>query len=269
MAVKLEVMVLTGLFAVGCARETQIIAHRGASYLAPENTVASALLAWELGADAVEVDIYLSQDARLMVIHDGTTGRTAGTDLSVSKSLAAELRQLDVGSFKEAKYAGEKIPFLEEIIATVPPKKKLYVEIKCGPEVVPLLKQVMEESGKKEQMVIISFDLEAVAQAKKAMPQIPAYWVIGSRKYKQTNKILPHDTQWPQIAKQRGLDGLDVHYAGITKEFMEAVREAHQKLYVWTVDEPAEAQRLMDLGISGITTNRPGWLREQLQLKGE
>ncbi len=258
---------LLGVIVAGCQinSNAEIIAHRGASFLAPENTRASALLAWKLKADAVEVDVYLSKDKRIVVMHDSNTKRTSGVSLKIAQTTAAELRKLDVGSFKNKKYAGEKIPFLEEIIATIPPKKKLYVEVKCGPEIIPLLKQVIEQSGKKKQIVIISFNLEAVTQAKKVMPKIPAYWLLGTRRDKQTKKFLPHDPNWLQIAKERHIDGLDVHNAGVTPEFMKAVKEYKQDLFVWTVDDPREAKRLIALGVKGITTNRPAWLRKQLK----
>ena len=101
--------------------KTEIIAHRGASYIAPENTVASTILAWQKGADAVEIDVYLSSDDQVVVIHDSTTNRTTGgtNDLVVSNTTSTVLRSLDVGSWRGSKYAGAKIPFLHEIIDAV------------------------------------------------------------------------------------------------------------------------------------------------------
>ncbi|MBN2211380.1 MAG: glycerophosphodiester phosphodiesterase [Sedimentisphaerales bacterium] len=264
----MELILLIAFIAGGCSasgnnHDVRFIAHRGASYLAPENTVASALLAWKLNADAVEVDVYLSQDQRIMVIHDNTTKRTSDVDLKVAQTTAEELRKLDVGSFKSKTYAGEKIPFLEEIIATVPKEKKLFVEVKCGPEIIDVLKQAMEKSGKKDQIIIISFSLDVVSQAKKVMPEIPAYWLIGPQKDEQTQEFLPHDPNNIQIAREHGLDGLDVHYTGVTEAFLQAVKDNNQELYVWTVDDPKEAQRLKNLGVKGITTNRPDWLRKK------
>ncbi|MBN2594873.1 MAG: hypothetical protein JXA81_15310, partial [Sedimentisphaerales bacterium] len=93
----------------------------------------------------------------------------------------------------------------------------------------------------------------------------PTYWLKGTEKIKDTEQWIPHDPQHVQTAKDKGLDGLDVHYAGVTKEFADAVKVAGLKLYVWTVDDPEEAIRLIKLGVNGITTNRPGWLREQLK----
>lgn len=247
----------------GCGRSVEIIAHRGASDLAPENTLAAVKLGWEKQAD-VEVDVYLSGDRQIVCIHDKTTKRTGGVDLAVSETECSRLRELDVGSFKSPRFAGERIPLLSEVLATIPPQQRLFVEIKCGQEILPLLQQTLVESGKMDRIVIIGFDLETVAAAKKLMG-LPTYWLKGTEQVKQTEQWIPHDPQLAQTARDRGLDGLDVHYAGVTEEFVRGVRACGQKLYVWTVDDPVEAARLVSLGVDGITTNRPDWLRDQLQ----
>ncbi len=257
------------LCAVGCVeKKVEIIAHRGASYLAPENTVASAVLAWELGADAVEVDVYLSKDNRIVVIHDKTTKRTAGADLDVAQTVSADLRQLDVGRFKDAQYAGEKIPFLEEILDGVPPGKTLYVEVKCDERILPYLQRVIDASGKRRQVVVISFNFDVVKGSKQIMPDVPAYWLAGTRRDKETEEYLPHDPAWITRVKEHHIDGLDVHYAGVTEEFAREVLAAGLGLYVWTVNDPAEALRLQRLGVHGITTDRPAWLKTQMQSRG-
>jgi len=248
----------------GCAPSVEIIAHRGASYLAPENTMASVMMGWEKEAD-VEVDVHLTQDDRIMVIHDSTTKRTTNQDLTVSETASEVLRQLDAGSFKGEFFAGEPIPFLADIIDTIPPQRKLYVEIKCGPEILPELRRILRDSGKISQIVIIGFDLDTVVESKILMPRIPTYWLKGTVKDKETDDWIPHDSQLVQIISDKGLDGLDVHYAGVNTEFMNAVKAAGQKLYVWTVDDPEQAKHLIALGVNGITTNRPEWLRKQLK----
>ncbi|UCF16476.1 MAG: hypothetical protein JSW59_03265, partial [Phycisphaerales bacterium] len=144
--------------ASGCTKSVEIIAHRGASHLAPENTMASVMLGWQKRAD-VEVDVYLTKDNRIVAIHDDTTERTAGIDLEVAKTTSHELRKLDVGSFKSEEFAGETIPLLADIVRTIPPGRKLYIEIKCGQEILPFLQQLLSESGKMSQVVIIGFDL--------------------------------------------------------------------------------------------------------------
>jgi len=247
----------------GCTRSVEIIAHRGASHLAPENTIAAVMLGWKKGAD-VEVDVYLTKDKQIVAIHDDSTKRTAGTEIQVAETTSKELRNLDVGSFKSQEYAGEQIPFLADIVETIPAGRKLYVEIKCGKEILPFLTPLIMESGKVSQIVIIGFDIETVASSKKSL-HVPTYWLKGTDKIKETEEWIPHDPKLVQMAKDRGLDGLDVHYAGVTKEFVDAVKALGQKLYVWTVDDPEEANRLVKLGVSGITTNRPGWLRKQMK----
>jgi glycerophosphoryl diester phosphodiesterase len=253
---------LVAFSASGCRGPVEIIAHRGASYDAPENTMASFKLGWEKRAN-VELDVYLSKDNRMVVIHDASTKRTAGVDLKVKESTAEQLRQLDAGSFKAKEFAGERIPFLAEVVQAIPPKQKLYIEIKCGKEILPALRQLLVESGKLSQIVIIGFDLETVAESKKLIA-VPTYWLKGTDKDKQTKQWIPHDPKLVQTAKDKGLDGLDVDYAGVTEEFTRAVHASGLKLYVWTVDDPQEAKRLIKLGADGITTNRPDWLREQL-----
>jgi glycerophosphoryl diester phosphodiesterase len=248
----------------GCGRSVEIIAHRGASYLAPENTMAAVRLGWEKQAD-VEVDVYLSKDGQIILMHDKTTKRTAGgVEFAVAETDWAQLCALDVGSFKAPEFAGERIPLLADVIATIPPGRKLYVEIKCGPEILPALKQTIDASGKKSQIVIIGFGLDTVTASKKLI-DVPTYWLKGTEKVKDTEQWIPHDPALVRTAQERGLDGLDVHYAGVTEDLVRAAKAYGQKLYVWTVDDPDEAARLVALGVAGITTNRPAWLRDQLK----
>ncbi len=254
---------LAALGASAYQSPVEIIAHRGDSYNAPENTMASFRLGWQKRAN-VELDVYLSKDNRMVVIHDASTRRTAGVDLKVKETDSSRLRELDVGRFKGPAFAGERIPFLEEVVASIPPTQKLYIEIKCGKEILPQLRQLLVESGKMSRVVIIGFDLETVAASKKLI-DVPTYWLQNAAKDKNTGQWIPHDPKLVQTAKDKGLDGLDVEYAGVNEEFARAVKAAGQKLYVWTVDDPHEAKRLVKLGVDGITTNRPDWLREQLK----
>ncbi len=237
----------------------KVIAHRGASHLAPENTLASVELAWRLGADAVEVDVRLTRDGRIVAIHDETTDRTAGTHLEVAAAHSSQLRRLDVGRHKHPKFAGERIPYLEEVLQTVPPGRQLFVEIKCGPEILPPLVQTIASSGKRPQVVTIGFDLVTVRAAKAALPDVPAYWLCDKR------VLVSYDRSLAEKAKAGGVDGLDVHWSGLTRRFIRAVKAAGLQLYIWTVDDPVQALRLKALGADGVTTNRPGRLRRRIE----
>ncbi len=241
-----------GLFA-----QPRFIAHRGASWLAPENTVAAANLAWELGAGGVEVDIRLSEDHRVMVIHDEDTRRTCSgkTNFSVSDTPSLVLRELDAGSWKDEKYQGEKLPFLSEIIATLPPGRILFVEIKCGSEVLPHLKRVVQGSGKTDQIVFIGFGWDTILATKEAFPDNACYW-LSSRKRGLLNKM--------EEAAEEGLDGVDLHFGLIDPQVMTHAKSLQLEVFAWTVNDPEEARRLTQLGVSGITTDRPRWLKEKI-----
>jgi len=235
--------------------QVMYIGHRGASYLAPENTIASDKLAWELGADAVELDIHLSKDNKIMSIHDGNTKRTSGQDFAVKETNSAVLRKLDVGSFKDAKYKGEKIPFLNEVIKTVPSGKKLVVELKSRGNVFPQLKKIVKRSGKLSQLVFICFDWETIVEAKHIFPKNSCYWLCGNKEalMKKMKEVTAS-----------GIDGLDLDYSIIDQEVMAEANKYKLDVVAYTVDKPEEAKRLISLGVKGITTNRPDWLKEQV-----
>ena len=136
----------------------EIIAHRGASHDAPENTLAAFRFGWEQKADAVELDVRLSKDGNLVVIHDDNTRRTAQVDKSVGEQTLAELRSLDVGRWKGKQWVGERILTLNEALATVPEGKRLFVELKCGPEGIPELVHVAGTSFRRPSpLVAIGF----------------------------------------------------------------------------------------------------------------
>jgi glycerophosphoryl diester phosphodiesterase len=234
--------------------QVKIIGHRGASYMAPENTIASAKLAWKYQADAVECDIWLTKDNMVICSHDGSTKRTTGTDLKISETDSETLRTLDAGSFKDPKYKGQKLPFLYELLKTVPRGKELVVEIKCGQEVLPYLRPVVEKYGKDKVISLICFDLETITGAKKMFPGNSCFWLCSKADQLEANF---------SKAAEAGLDGVSLHYPIINEDVMKRAAELKLQVYSWTVDDPVEAKRLMSLGVRGITTNRPGWLREQ------
>jgi glycerophosphoryl diester phosphodiesterase len=244
----------------------EIIAHRGASHLAPENTLASVNLAWQLQADAVEIDIHLTRDKRLVVMHDDDTGRTAGKACPISQQTLSEIRQLDAGAWRGPEWAGQKVPMLEEVLATIPDVKRLFVEIKGGPEVVAELRRVLLEAGKlPEQIVIISFSLEAVRDAKVSLPDYETSWLWGFARDASGNWT-PSVGEIVQKVASAGVDGLDLEAGpAIDPDFVHEVRAAGLKLYTWTVDSPEEARRLADLGVDGITTNQPDVIMNTLR----
>jgi len=250
-----------------CALE--LTAHRGASHDAPENTMAAIRLAWERGADAVEIDVHLSRDGRVVVIHDDSTKRTAGHDQPVAGQTLDELRKLDAGAWKGAKWLGERIPTLEEVLPTLPDDKRVLIEVKCGPEIVPELKRLVGASGKSQaQIAIISFSLKVCVAAKQALPDHKVYLLAGFEQDKETGMWAPTAEELIARAREAEIDGLDLSHVGpVDATFVEAVRTAGLEVLAWTVDKPEDARRVLEAGIDSITTNRPAFLRETLEPK--
>jgi len=247
---------------------TEIIAHRGASFDAPENTLESFRLGWDQQADAVELDIMLSKDGRIVVIHDSSTKRLAGVDRPVVDQTFEELRALDVGRWKDARWTGARIPQLREVLQTIPDGKRLFIEIKSGPEIIPELKRDLTYAAKlPAQTVIIGFSAKTMEAAKKELPHLQVYWIVDIKPKPNTS-----DKPWTaenliQTAKSAGVDGLDLSaHDSIDREFANKVRDAGLKLAVWTVNDPKLARQMIDAGVQGVTTDRPGWMREQLQI---
>jgi glycerophosphoryl diester phosphodiesterase len=244
----------------------EIIAHRGSSWEAPENTLAAVELAWQERADAVEADFRLTRDGRLVAIHDDSTFRTAGLDLRVAEQTLDELRKLDVGRWKAPRFADQRIATLGELLATMPAGKRFYVEIKCGPEIsAPLAATVRDCEGSPEQIVLICFSASVLVEVRRALPRCPTYLVGEFLRDPHTGAWHPDADALLAEAVRSGLVGLDLMAArALDPELVARIRSAGLDLCVWTVDQPDEARQLLNLGIRRITTNRPGWLREQL-----
>ncbi len=251
----------TGIVSGGA---TLIIAHRGASFDAPENTLAAFRLGYEQGADAGELDVRLSQDGRIVVIHDADTARVSGHKQPVAAQTLAELRALNVGQGGQWQGSAfsEKIPELAEVLALVPAGKRLFIETKVGVEILPELGRVIRASGlAPAQLPLITFDLATARTAKQQLPAHEVCWIVN---YPKTGPG-PAIEELIQKAKDAGLDGLDLnHRFPIDAEFVRKVHAAGLKLYTWTVDDPVAARTQAAAGVDGITTNRPGWLRQQL-----
>jgi len=242
-----------------------IIAHRGASHDAPENTLASVNLAWAQGADAVEVDVQFSKDGHVVVFHDDNTRKTAGVAKKVCNQTLAELKALDVGRWKGAKWAGERIATIEEVLATVPNGKRLFIEIKCGPAcLLPLAEAYRRSRLKPGQVALIGFSLATMKRAKQVLPQLEVAWVAEFKR-NWRGGWTPTVEHLANQSRLAGLDALDLSARGPwTPKLGTRIHKAGLKLYVWTVDTVAKAKQVIAAGADGITTNKPGWMRARL-----
>jgi glycerophosphoryl diester phosphodiesterase len=252
------------------ARGVQIVAHRGASHDAPENTLAAHRLALAQGADCVETDVHLTGDGRLIVIHDKTTERTTGVAGRVAEMTQDALRALDAGRWKGEKFVGERLPLLEEQLALIQAGRGMLIELKSGPEIVPEFARVVRASGVATSAItVISFNAATLRAVRRELPNHRTLHVVGFKPVGERTPSAPPSPSLESLvagAMAAGFTGLDLqHTWPLTTQDAESVRAAGLELHVWTVDDPDVARRWVQLGVASITTNRPGWLRSQLQ----
>ena len=233
-----------------------IVAHRGASKDAPENTLEAFRLAWLQNADAIEGDFRLTKDGQIVCMHDENTLRTCGEKLIVSESSYSELCRLDA-SFQFDNIPSQSVPLLSDVFKTVSDNKAVYIEVKCGPEIVPaLITAIINSNLRKEQISIIAFDDSVVKALKSVAPHIKANLLY--------DVALPVDiSELLDRLKNTKADGLSSNNIN-SKELINAIIQASFEYHSWTVDDSKTAKKLLEWGVNSITTNRPGYLRQQL-----
>ena len=244
-----------------------IIGHRGASRDAPENTLAAFRLALEQGADGIEADFRLTRDGRIVCIHDPTTDRTAGTDVTVSESGLDELRRLDVGIRQGERWRSERIPTLEEVLALFPPGKRLLIELKSGPEIVPPLRNVLQGSEfDKGCVMLLCFSEDVINASRRLLPECKTLWLCDYRSQGVNRRGRPCHREVLETLLRCGADGLgSKDHPCLDADLAAALRSRGKECHVWTVDSLQPALRYCSLGVDSIMTNRPEWLRKQLR----
>ena len=250
-----------------------IVAHRGASEDAPENTMAAFRLAWEQNADAIEADFHLTADRKIICIHDKDTARVcpAQPALIVAETDLATLRALDVGSWK-AGFAGETMPTLGEVLAVVPDDKMIFIEIKSGPEIVPLMQlELTKSSLKPEQVLLISFNADVVRQLRNTLPKYRVNWLTDYHLRSEEGQKVWRPSRQDVIEKltETGATGFgsNANGAAVDKKFVDAIIDAGFEFHAWTINDPKLAERFKDFGTLSLTTNRPAFIRTNLELK--
>ena len=232
-----------------------VIAHRGASGSAPENTMAAFSLAVEQGAQVIELDVHMTADGYPVVIHDPTVARTTdGTGLVREKTLA-ELRRLDAGSWFETRFAGERVPTLEEVVTWARGRVALAIEIKNTPfhyrGIEASVTGVLERHDAVLDNEVFSFDHLCVRRIKAREPRLLTGVCYSAN---------PVDHNALAIAANAtALHPMFQHL------HPDAVRDAHAAgllVFAWTVNGHQDIREMVALGIDGIVTDFPERVRE-------
>ena len=241
-----------------------IIAHRGESFLAPENTHAAFALAWKNSAEAIELDVHLTADGQVVVCHDDDTYRTSGktTKKVIATSTYADLRTIDVGAWKAPAFTGEAIPLLSDVLARMPAQASIFIELKpANMALVPATIAVMKASGRHSSLMpVICFHPELLAAFHRQWPDgAPTYLLAELKPYG------PSVDQLIAAAAACHSKGLDLqNRPSVNAAFIATVHAAGMRCYIWTEDNPTVAKAYAHAGIDGITTNRAAWLSQQL-----
>lgn len=237
-------------------------AHRGAAGHYPENTMLAFAKALELGATGIESDVQMTRDGQLILIHDETLQRTAGTAEWVKDLTLAEIKQLEVGSWFHADYVGERIPTLEELLDLVSGTDALVnLELKTGVVLYPGIEQKVLDTvrryGLSERIIISSFNHYSLVECKSLAPDIRTGILYMEGLYEPWN-----------YAKRIGADALHAYQYALTPELVAEAKAAGVVYHPFTVNDPKVMQALIAAGVAGIITDFPDRLAELLAKQG-
>ena len=231
---------------------TAITAHRGSSAAAPENTLAAVERAIVEGADWVEIDVQELADGTVAVVHDRDLMRLGGVRVVVARATYDDLRDIDVGSWLDPRFANERIPTLEQVLDLARGRAKVNIELKYYGGLGTLAERVIaivEEQGMAEDVVLMSLKQDAVRQAKTLRPD----WTVGLL----TAVALGN-------AARLEADFLAVNASLATRSFIRAAHRRDRAVHVWTVNDPVQMSVLMSRGVDNIITDVPAVARAVL-----
>ncbi|HSJ55392.1 MAG TPA: glycerophosphodiester phosphodiesterase family protein [Anaerolineae bacterium] len=237
------------------------LAHKGASHEAPGNTLAAFLLARELGADGVELDVQLSRDGTPVVIHDATVEATTDGHGRVRAMTLAELKALDAGSWFDPVYAGQRIPTLQEVVDALGPGLLINIELKTvsGKDdgLASAVVRLVEENHLLDRVVISSFNPLALWRVRRLNPWIPVGMLYCDG--------LPFFLSRPWLRHLVRPEALHPDWTLVDDGLVRWARKRGYRVHTWTVDDPGKMWQLVEAGVDLIITNRPDLLRQVLE----
>lgn len=226
-----------------------VTSHRGAGFLEPENTLRAIRRAIDLGADQVEIDVQLTRDGHLILMHDATVERTTNGTGVVADLTLTEIRQLDAGQ-------GEHVPTLEEVLTLAKGKITPQIELK-GPGVVPVIIDTLHALGCADQVILTSFLHQQLIEARQLLSGVHTGALWGR---------LPENVI--AQAEQLGVQALHLWHRFITPQIVADAHARELLVRAWNANEEEEMQRLIDLGVDAIGSDRPDLLIEVCRRAG-
>ena len=237
-----------------------VFGHRGASAYVPMNTIPAFELAAEQGADAIELDVHLTTDGELIIVHDFTINHTTNSEGIVTEKTLAELKSLDAGSWFDEKFTGVRLPTLDEVFEAVGDKLYINVEIKTlsqdGDGTEEAVAKCIKKHNMSERVIISSFNPYVLKRFRPIAPDIPIGYLLypGNPFNTEPHKILP-PTEY---------EALHLFHEMVDDEQMAFAREHHLIVNCWTVNEAEIALNLKSFGVRGVMTDYPDRMIEAL-----
>jgi len=222
-----------------------VIAHRGSSAIAPENTLAAFRLAAEQRADLVELDVQESSDGQVLVAHDADLMKVSGNPATIWGTPAATLRAIDIGSYRDARYAAERVPTLGEALAVCKGRCKVLVELKSyghDQHLEERVVQIVEAAGMADQCEFMSLDHDMARKIKALRPS----WRVGLLVAQAMGDLT-----------ELNADFLAVESRMASRRFVRRAHRAGQDVYIWTVNDPAWMLMGLTRGVDGLITDHP------------
>ncbi|WP_158545447.1 glycerophosphodiester phosphodiesterase [Bremerella cremea] len=248
---------LASMDSVQMEDNVQIMAHRGASSTAPENTLASIHHAIEAGANWIEIDVQETADGEVVVFHDSDFMRQAHNRLKLWNARHEDLQKIDIGSWFAPEFSAERVPTLAEVLATCKGKIKVNIELKYyghDQQLEQRVADIVDQQGMASQIMIMSLKRKAVAKMKALRPN----WKVGLLLSVATGNL-----------KKLDADFLAINARFATPMFIQNAHDNHKDIYVWTVNDATTMSTMISRGVDGILTDKPALARSVLRQRNE
>ena len=238
---------------VAIFHETKVMAHRGASTEAPENTMAAFQKAIDDMADYIELDVQLTNNGEVIVMHDSNAYRTTGVDANIVNMTYKEVKTLDAGSWFSDEYVGENVPSLKEVLELTQGKIKLNIELKPADNGTALAKntvRLIEKYNMVNDCVITSFSESALKAVKTYNQEIKVGYILSAA--------------YGDFYDMKNVDFFSVNAAFLSKRTIDAIHNSGKRVYAWTVNNKEAIKNLTNKGVDGIITDNPVLARETI-----
>ena len=248
-------------------RKISLVAHRGASDAAPENTLAAIAQALKTPAEFVEIGIHQTKDNQIVVMHDASVARTTDGKGNIEDLTLAEIKKLDAGIWYDSAYQHERVPTLEEVLQLVKGKKKLLIEIKKGDSYYRGIENqaiaLIQKYQAGDWCTLQSFYDPVLENIWKNEISVPTHKLIVG-KLPWLPLYYDHGFRWGSFDKYDRASAINVHHYFASQAFIRHVHTNGFKTFVWTVDDPKEINAIIDRGADGIISNKAASLPIQL-----